>query len=135
MAIDQSPTNYKIGQRISQFQPRNPLDDMDALLNVFNSKRHQDDTQDYDLSAHKQAAYPQTTFVTRMPAEYSCESPKAVTINLLEEMNHRASAHVGNGATGDKTERQRSQRKRWDIPTSNMKNRQNSLSDGNFNSN
>lgn len=108
---------------------------MDALLNVFNSKRHQDDTQDNDLRAPKQAAYPQTTFVTRVPPEYSCESPKAVTINLLEEMNHRASAHVGNGATGEKTERQRSQRKRWDIPTSNMKNRQNSLSDGNFNSN
>ena len=95
---------------------------MDALFNVLNSKRHQDDVQE-DLRAQKQAAFPQTTYVTRMPADYSCESPKAVTINLLEEMNQRASAHVGLNATGDKTERQRSQRKRWDIPASNMKNR------------
>lgn len=83
---------------------------MDALLNVFNSKRHQEEAHHEDLRGEKEAAYPQTTFVTRMPAEYSCESPKAVTINLLEEMNQRTSAHIGSGlnATGDKTERQRS---------------------------
>jgi hypothetical protein len=64
-----------------------------------------------------------------------CESPRAVTINLADEIYpSRANALHQQDSTAEKPERQRSQRKRWDIP-SNVKIRQNSLSESNFNSN